>query len=721
MDILVQTFVGVLLLANIFIIYYQFRESLYKLYDQYSPNQFRLSLGSPTVSPLNDQILVEEKSYEVLGISDVVNLRQCVGRPFRVYVHDLNSTTSSLAQSFHEEMKRSPYATKEVVNACLSVYIAVDVNENISSLPFWRTNGMGVIVIFIDGKVREKQVGEKQATFVGMSDAIERSNGPLDLNLYTNVMIPDPKNYEHLPVIYPFRQRLYLLSLLVSTATPQVQEVFSSDSNISLVELKCRGSTSLALGFCEDDEFRATTLNNSVFTMLMPEMERFPQRFHESLLYGAVPVIVSNDLNSLPFAQQIRWNKAVIHVPAHLLFDIEKILQTISTSRILELRRNGRFYLENYFADTKVLARSLLTAIRNQLRLPAPLERAYHSNIILTTGLNGSTSSPPIVQKNHIMELDEDLDYVWNVNPVYLDSRPLQPIREMSHVLADIDSLVPGLQTINVDNKHFAGKLSGNYVVEKFTAVMPTFRRDKQLRYTLKMLNGTRFLDSVVVLWNDIARPLPSDLIPTISVPIYVVNVSVNSLNSRFLPLDLIRTEAVFNMDDDFNTHRDVVEFSFRVWRENRHAIVGPTFRMAYMQKPGVGVYNAHLSCQQNLVLTGGAFLHRVYHYAYTHMLNPLILDHIATNFNCEDIAANFLVSHLTRRPEIKTTPISDTSGKVSKSGGLHQRGKSHYQTRSECVAMFVRIFGYNPLLISEWRADSLLYQERSSNCYQTT
>ncbi|KAI6210325.1 Exostosin-2 [Aphelenchoides besseyi] len=522
MDILVQTFVGVLLLANIFIIYYQFRESLYKLYDQYSPNQFRLSLGSPTVSPLNDQILVEEKSYEVLGISDVVNLRQCVGRPFRVYVHDLNSTTSSLAQSFHEEMKRSPYATKEVVNACLSVYIAVDVNENISSLPFWRTNGMGVIVIFIDGKVREKQVGEKQATFVGMSDAIERSNGPLDLNLYTNVMIPDPKNYEHLPVIYPFRQRLYLLSLLVSTATPQVQEVFSSDSNISLVELKCRGSTSLALGFCEDDEFRATTLNNSVFTMLMPEMERFAQRFHESLLYGAVPVIVSNDLNSLPFAQQIRWNKAVIHVPAHLLFDIEKILQTISTSRILELRRNGRFYLENYFADTKVLARSLLTAIRNQLRLPAPLERAYHSNVILTTGLNGSTSSPPIVQKNHIMELDEDLDYVWNVNPVYLDSRPLQPIREMSHVLADIDSLVPGLQTINVDNKHFAGKLSGNYVVEKFTGIFKN-ERDKQLRYTLKMLNGTRFLDSVVVLWNDIARPLPSDLIPTISVPIYVV------------------------------------------------------------------------------------------------------------------------------------------------------------------------------------------------------
>ncbi|KAI6231103.1 Exostosin and EXTL2 domain containing protein [Aphelenchoides besseyi] len=719
MDILVQTFVGVLLLANIFIIYYQFRESLYKLYDQYSPDQFRRSLELSTVSGFDDQILVEEKSYRVQSISDVVNLRQYVGRPFQVYVHDLNSSASPLAQSFHAEMKRSPYATKEVKNACFSVYIAVD--DTLPRLPFSSTNETGVIVIFIDKKVRDKEAGEKQTIFVGMSDAIKRSNSPLDLNLYTNVMIPDPKNYEHFSVIYPFRQRPHLLSLFVSTSTRYIQEAFSIDSNTSLIELKCRGSTSVPLGFCEDDEFRATTLNNSVFTMLMPKMERFSQRFYESLLYGAIPVVVSDDLSSLPFAQRIRWNKAVVHIPSHFLFEIEKILQKIATPQILELRRNGRFYFENHFADTKVLTRSLLTSIRNQLRLPPPLEQAYRSNIILSTGLNNSTLSPPIEEKEPIIDLDEDLDYVWNVNPVYLDTRPLHPIRAMSHVLADMDSVVPGLQTLNVDNKHFAGNLSGNYVVEKFTAIMPTFRRDKQLCYTLEMLNGTRFLDSVIVLWNDIARPIPSDLIPTISVPIHVVNVSVNSLNSRFLPLDLIRTEAVFNMDDDFNTHRDVVEFSFRVWRENRHAIVGPTFRMAYMQKPGVGVYNAHSSCQQNLVLTGGAFLHRVYHYAYTHMLNPLILDHITTNFNCEDIAANFLVSHLTRRPEIKTTPISDTSGKVVKSGGLHQRGKSHYQTRSECVAMFVKIFGYNPLIMSEWRADSLLYRSSSSKCYKTT
>ncbi|KAI6231615.1 Exostosin-2 [Aphelenchoides besseyi] len=721
-------FIGVVLLTNIFVVYYQFKAPFYELYDRYSSNQSRRlpsTFGLPTVPPLYNSIFVEKddkRNVDHLTISDVVNLRHCVGMPFQVYVHDLNPSASPLARSFHAEMRRSPYATEKVANSCLFVYIAVDSNEKLVELPFWTANGTGVIVVFVDGKVRQKQRGEERAIFVGMNDAIERSNGPLDMNLHTNVMVPNPTNHEHFPVIYPFRPRLHLLSLFVSTATRQIQQVFSVDgSKTTFIELKCRGSANIPLGFCADEDFRATILKSSVFTVLMPEMDRFAQRFYESLLYGTIPVIVSDDLNSLPFAKQIRWTKAVIHIPSHFLFEVETIVQKISTSQTLELRRNGRFYFENHFADTRVLTRSLLTSIRNQLRLPPPLERAHRANVIHSTRSYSTTPLPQTEETKRVMDLDENLDYVWNVNPVYLDSRPLQPLREWNHVLADMDSVVSGLQTVNVNNEQFAANLSGNYVTEKFTVVMPSFRRDKQLRYTLKMLNGSRFLDSVIVLWNDIARPIPIDLIPIISVPIYVVNASVNSLNTRFLPFDLIRTEAILNMDDDFNTHRDIIDFSFRVWRENRHAIVGPNFRMGYMQKPEVGVYNAHPSCQQNLILTSGAFLHRIYHYAYTHMLNPLILDYIAKNFNCEDIAINFLVSHLTRRPPIKTSPSINTSGKFANSGGLHQRGKSHYENRSNCIAMFVKIFGYNPLIVSEWRADSLLYREHSSKCYSVT
>jgi hypothetical protein len=78
------------------------------------------------------------------------------------------------------------------------------------------------------------------------------------------------------------------------------------------------------------------------------------------------------------------------------------------------------------------------------------------------------------------------------------------------------------------------------------------------------MLNNTRFLDRILVVWNDIQRSVPSNLIPTISVPIFVLNATRNSLNNRFLPFDLIRTQAIFNMDDDFNTDLETFEFSFR-------------------------------------------------------------------------------------------------------------------------------------------------------------
>jgi hypothetical protein len=41
------------------------------------------------------------------------------------------------------------------------------------------------------------------------------------------------------------------------------------------------------------------------------------------------------------------------------------------------MRRNGRFYLENYLLDAKVLVRSILTAYRNKLGLVAPKERTF--------------------------------------------------------------------------------------------------------------------------------------------------------------------------------------------------------------------------------------------------------------------------------------------------------------------------------------------------------
>jgi hypothetical protein len=77
--------------------------------------------------------------------------------------------------------------------------------------------------------------------------------------------------------------------------------------------------------------------------------------------------------------------------------------------------------------------------------------------------------------------------------------------------------------------------------------VINAYKRDEQLKHALKRLDGLRFLRYIIVLWADVERKPPSvDFWPQIHVPIHFVRTRNSSLNERFLPYDLIETEAVF-------------------------------------------------------------------------------------------------------------------------------------------------------------------------------
>lgn len=62
------------------------------------------------------------------------------------------------------------------------------------------------------------------------------------------------------------------------------------------------------------------------------------------------------------------------------------------------------------------------------------------------------------------------------------------------------------------------------------------------------------------------------------------------------------------------------------------------------------------------MVLTGAAFFHKYYMYEYSHRMYPEIRETVDRLMNCEDIALNFLVSHLTRKPPIKVTSEDSSS-----------------------------------------------------------
>lgn len=132
-------------------------------------------------------------------------------------------------------------------------------------------------------------------------------------------------------------------------------------------------------------------------------------------------------------------------------------------------------------------------------------------------------------------------------------------------------------------------------------------------------------------------------------------------MNNRFLPFDAIETEAVLSVDDDAHLRHDEIMFGFRVWREHRDRVVGFPGRFhAWDQNyHNAWNYNSNYSCELSMVLTGAAFIHKHYTYLYTHWLPQAIRDKVDEYMNCEDIAMNFLISHLTRKPPVKVNTIS--------------------------------------------------------------
>jgi hypothetical protein len=126
------------------------------------------------------------------------------------------------------------------------------------------------------------------------------------------------------------------------------------------------------------------------------------------------------------------------------------------------------------------------------------------------------------------------------------------------------------------------------------------------------------------------------------------------------------------------------------------------------------------------MILTGASFYHKFYHYAFTYLMDERIRKRVESVQNCEDIAFNMLVSHFTRKPPLKTTVkwrfmckecINMTSENLEQQIVADEKGLSfkagHYATRTECLQYFVSIYGYNPLLYSQYRADSVLYKAK--------
>lgn len=81
----------------------------------------------------------------------------------------------------------------------------------------------------------------------------------------------------------------------------------------------------------------------------------------------------------------------------------------------------------------------------------------------------------------------------------------------------------------------------------------------------------------------------------------------------------------------------------------------------------------------------------------------------------CEDLAMNFLVADITRKPPIKILP-QKTFYDLNSRSARYSKLVQLFDQRQRCMESLVDIFGYMPLVKSQIRMDPLLYKDPVSN-----
>ncbi|NWR42458.1 EXTL3 protein, partial [Regulus satrapa] len=525
-----------------------------------------------------------------------------------------------------------------------------------------------------------------------------------------------------------------------------LKAVQDSKLDFVLVEFTCKNQPKASLptewALCGERDDRLELLKLSTFALIItPGDTRLvisagcTMRLFEALEVGAIPVVLGEQVQ-LPYNDVIRWNEAALIIPKPRITEVHFLLRSISDNDLLAMRRQGRFLWETYFSTSDNVFSTVLAIIRTRIQIPAaPIREEPAVEIPHRSGKAAGTdpnmadngdldlgpveTEPPYASPKYLRNFTltaMDIYRNWNSAPGPFHLFPYTPFDPVLPSEAKFLGSGTGFRPIGGgaggSGKEFQAALGGNVPREQFTVVMLTYEREEVLMNSLERLNGLPYLNKVVVVWNSPKLPSEDLLWPDIGVPIMVVRTEKNSLNNRFLPWDQIDTEAILSIDDDAHLRHDEIMFGFRVWREARDRIVGFPGRYHAWDIPHQSwLYNSNYSCELSMVLTGAAFFHKYYAYLYSYVMPQAIRDMVDEYINCEDIAMNFLVSHLTRKP-----PIKVTSRWTFRCPGCPQalsHDDSHFHERHKCINFFVKVYGYMPLLYTQFRVDSVLFKTR--------
>ena len=258
----------------------------------------------------------------------------------------------------------------------------------------------------------------------------------------------------------------------------------------------------------------------------------------------------------------------------------------------------------------------------------------------------------------------------------------------------------------------------------RFTVITPTHHEGLENPFVVQQWNILEdVVDKIIIVWD---KPVEENLkrMQTVlarnTIPIeFYVNRTYGSLNNRFRPFDRIRTQFVFQLDDDILIRPKGILAAFETAKANPLRLVSFHGRHRIRRDPQTKEakgYEAHWPTADvetgHLGLTAAGMVATDFMRLYWSADMAKIRQFVDSVRNCEDIAMNYVIEHelrrLARRERLKVSRIHGGTAihifpklkglswaNVSKAVEGISEGGNHMHKRNMCVREFERLTNY--------------------------
>ena len=457
--------------SNSFPVY--FSTSTSKEYESISP---QIHLPSPSVNATQ-------------AIKKVSHDHSC-GR-FLIYVYssvheasDRLRVNSEVTSSLVKDLQLGDSWTNDPASACIFVVVvglwrdtisSGDVSTMIHSLPYWKEYSHKHVLV----ELSHSSSNSKLLQQIDTSSALVATSY-FTLKNTTTTLIPPVMTSQMPRIVIPptdslIRKRtkftLYFEGELegqknVLLTNSQLSDICRNCPKTSC-SFKCsaireRGALEREWSLCNTATDRLVKCQKALFALVPCGMEGEVgpvtfTRLIEALQCGAVPIVVGDCVNRLPFNEVIEWKEAAIFV---LPEELSPDLIYSSQKNVRKYKERGLFLYTTYFSSGLKIVESLIAIIRTQSHHPPMWYRDYVPEMLLNTMPRNTLASPPIQPQQ-----------LWNSPP--------GPLYRHTHIAEQVK------------------------YPENFTIVILTYHRDKGLSDILVRLKNCPYLDKVVIVWNN--------------------------------------------------------------------------------------------------------------------------------------------------------------------------------------------------------------------------